>query len=120
MLRIVDSANRRAVRELLAPERVRDAATDRRVAAIVNDVRTGGDAALLRYARKFDRLDGPIEVTGAEMRRAAATVPRDVRAAIRAAARNIRTVAKRQVPKGWRVRWARRLISPGQATSTRA
>jgi len=33
-LRIVDSTNRRAVRALLAPERVRDAATDKRVAKI--------------------------------------------------------------------------------------
>jgi histidinol dehydrogenase len=114
MLRIVDSANRRAVRALLAPERVRDAATDRRVAVIVNDVRTGGDAALRRYARKFDRLDGPFEVTRAEMQRAAATVPRDVRAAIRDAARNIRAVAKRQVPKGWRVR-----VAPGVTVEQR-
>jgi histidinol dehydrogenase len=114
MIRIVDSGNRRAVRALLAPERVRDAATDRKVAAIVNDVRAGGDAALLRYARRFDRLDGPVEVTPAEMRRAAATVPRDVRAAIRAAARNIRTVAKRQVPKGWRVR-----VAPGVTVEQR-
>jgi histidinol dehydrogenase len=114
MLRIVDSSNRRAVRELLAPERVRDAATDRRVAAIVNDVRRGGDAALLRYARKFDRLDGPIEVPLAEMRRAAATVPREVRAAIREAARNIRSVAKRQVPKGWRAR-----VAPGVTVESR-
>ena len=44
MLRIVDASNRRAVRALLAPERVRDAATDRRVAAIVNDVRRGASA----------------------------------------------------------------------------
>jgi histidinol dehydrogenase len=114
MLRIVDSANRRAVRELLAPERVRDAATDRRVAAIVNDVRRGGDTALLRYARKFDGLDGPLEVPLADMRRAAATVPRDVRAAIREAARNIRTVAKRQVPKGWRAR-----VAPGVTVESR-
>jgi histidinol dehydrogenase len=114
MLRIVDSGNRRAVQALLAPQRVRDAATDRRVAAIVNDVRAGGDAALLRYARKFDGLDGSIEVTGAEMRRAAAAVPSDVRRAIRDAARNIRTVAKRQVPKGWRVR-----VAPGVTVEQR-
>src|SRR5688572_21780844 len=114
MLRIVDSKNRRAVQALLAPERVRDAATDRRVAAIVSDVRKGGDAALRRYARKFDGLDGPIEVTAADMRRAAATVPRDVRAALRDAARNIRTVAKRQVPKGWRVR-----VAPGVTVEQR-
>jgi histidinol dehydrogenase len=114
MLRIVDASNRRAVRALLAPERVRDAATDRRVAAIVNDVRKGGDAALLRYARKFDNLDGPIEVTAADMRKAAASVPADVRAAIRAAARNIRSVARRQVPKGWRVR-----VAPGVSVEQR-
>jgi histidinol dehydrogenase len=114
MLRIVDSGNRRAVRELLAPERVRDAATDRRVAAIVTDVRQGGDVALRRYARRFDGLDGPFEVTGKEMRRAAATVPRAVRVAIRDAARNIRTVAKRQVPKGWRVR-----VAPGVTVEQR-
>ncbi|HET9267435.1 MAG TPA: histidinol dehydrogenase, partial [Vicinamibacterales bacterium] len=94
--------------------RVRDAATDRRVAAIVNGVRRGGDAALLRYARKFDGLDGPLEVPLADMRRAAATVPREVRAAIREAARNIRTVAKRQVPKGWRAR-----VAPGVTVESR-
>jgi histidinol dehydrogenase len=101
-MRIVESANRRAVAALLAPARLRDAATERRVAAIVGDVRRDGDAALLRYARKFDRLDGPIEITHEEMRDAAAGVPRAVRAAIRTAARHIRTVAKRQVPRGWR------------------
>ena len=101
-MKIVDSSNRRAVAALLSPERVRDAATDRQVAAIVGEVRAGGDAALRRLARKFDRLDGPIEVSRAEMERAAATVPRAVRAAIRTAARHIRTVARRQVPRGWR------------------
>ena len=114
MLRIVDSKNRRAVQALLAPERVRDAATDRRVAAIVGDVRSGDDAALLRYARQFDRLEGSIEVSPSEMRRAAATVPREVRTAIRVAARNIRTVAKRQVPKGWRVQ-----VAPGVTVEQR-
>ena len=104
MLRIVEADDRRAVRALLAPERARDAATERRVARIVADVRRDGDRALLRYAKQFDRLDGPIEVTEAEMRKAASGVPRHVRAAVRAAARNIRTVARRQVPRGWRTR----------------
>jgi histidinol dehydrogenase len=114
MLRIVDSTNRRAVQALLAPERVRDAATDRRVAAIVTGVRRGGDRALLRYARKFDGLDEPIEVTPDEIWRAAATVPRAVRTAIRDAARNIRAVAKRQVPKGWRAQ-----VAPGVSVEQR-
>jgi histidinol dehydrogenase len=103
LLKIVESSNRRAVEALLSPGRIRDAATDARVAAIVGDVRRKGDDALLRYAKKFDRLNGPAEVSPAEMRRAAATVPRTVRSAIRVAARNIRAVARRQVPKPWRV-----------------
>ena len=114
MLRIVESTNRRAVRALLAPERTRDAATERRVARIVADVRRDGDTALARYARRFDALDGPIEVTRADIEAAAALVPRPVRAAIRAAARNIRAVARRQVPRGWRAR-----VAPGVTVEQR-
>jgi histidinol dehydrogenase len=101
-MRIVDSTHRKAVQALLAPARTRDAATDRTVAAIVGDVRRGGDRALLRYARRLDGLDAPIEIGERELREGAGRVPRTVRAAIRAAARNIRTVARKQVPRGWR------------------
>ena len=113
-MRIVDASNRRAVATLLAPERARDAATERTVAAIVAAVRRGGDPALRRYARQFDRLDGPIEVSREEMETAAAAVPRTVRAAIRTAARNIRMVARRQVPRGWRAR-----VAPGVSVEQR-
>ena len=40
-MKIVDSSNRRAVTALLAPSRVRDAATDRQVAAIEAHGRVG-------------------------------------------------------------------------------
>jgi histidinol dehydrogenase len=101
-MRIVESSNRRAVNGLLAPDRVRDVATERRVARIVSDVRREGDAALVRYARALDGLDGPLEISREEINDSARQVPRAVRSAIRAAARNIRTVARRQVPRGWR------------------
>jgi histidinol dehydrogenase len=114
MLRIVESTNRRAVQALLAPERARDAATDRRVAAIVGDVRKHGDEALIRYARQFDRLDGPVEVSHNEMLTAAREVATPVRAALRAAAKNIRSVATRQVPRGWRAR-----VAPGVTVEQR-
>ena len=114
MLKIIQGSNRRAVRALLSPERSRDGAIERRVARIVADVRKDGDQALLRYARRFDPLDGPIEVTEREMRQAAAGVPRQVRTALRAAARNIRFVARRQVPRGWRAR-----VSPGVTVELR-
>jgi histidinol dehydrogenase len=113
-LKIVESTNRRAVRALLAPERARDAAADRRVAEIVRDVRTHGDEALVRYARKFDRLDGPVEVSRDEMVACAGEIPAPVRAAIRAAAKNIRAVARRQVPRGWRAR-----VAPGATVEQR-
>jgi histidinol dehydrogenase len=103
LLKIVDSTNRRAVEALLSPERSRDRATDRRVATIVADVRRHGDRALLRYAQTLDRLDAPVEVPRDEMQQAASGVPRAVRSALRMAARNIRTVARRQVPRSWRV-----------------
>jgi histidinol dehydrogenase len=74
------------------------------VAAIVDDVRRNGDEALLRYARTLDRLNGSVEVSLREMRAAAAQVPRPVQAALRTAARNIRAVARKQVPRPWRVR----------------
>jgi histidinol dehydrogenase len=104
VIRIVESTNTRAVRALLSPARTRDAATERRVAAIVAGVRRRGDAALRQYARSLDGLSGPLEVTGEEMREAAATVPRATRAALRTAADHIRAVSRRQVPRGWRAR----------------
>jgi histidinol dehydrogenase len=114
MLTIVPSTNRRACSALLSPERTRDAATDRRVARIVADVRRHGDTALRRYARALDRLDGPIEIGPDEIRAGAAAVPASVRAAIRAAARNIRAVARQQVPRGWRLR-----VAPGVSVEGR-
>ena len=109
-MRIVEATNRQAVRELLSPQRVRDIETDRRVAAIVADVREHGDDALLRYARTFDGLEGEAEVSRKEMTAAARTVPAQVRRAIRSAANNIRTVAKRQVPRGWKTRVGRGVV----------
>ncbi|HET9363273.1 MAG TPA: histidinol dehydrogenase [Vicinamibacterales bacterium] len=103
-MRIVESTDRRAVEALLSPGRVRDASTDRRVASIVDDVRRNGDKALLRYARTLDRLNEGVEVSLREMRAGAAKVPRSVRAALRTAARNIRAVARKQVPRPWRIR----------------
>jgi len=106
-MRIVDAADRDAIRDLLSPQRVRDAETDRRVAEIVTDVRENGDEALLRYARTFDGLTGDIEISRKEMTAAARSVPALVRSAIRSAAKNIKAVAKRQVPRGWKARVGR-------------
>jgi histidinol dehydrogenase len=114
MIKIVESSNLRAVRALLSPERTRDAATERRVSEIVSNVRRGGDRALASYARGLDGLTGEIEVSRDEMKQAAREVPPSVRRALRSAARHIRAVAVRQVPRGWRTR-----VAPGVTVEQR-
>ncbi len=102
MIRIVSSSSRVAIKRLLSPDRIRDRATESRAQEIVTRVRRGGDVALKRYARDFDGLSGSIEVPQRAWDTEARTLPRDVRAAIVRAARHIRSVARKQVPKGWR------------------
>ena len=102
MLRIVSSSNRRAVAELLSATRIRDRATEARASDIVRAVRSRGDVALKRFARTLDGNQGRLEVPRATWEREAAQLRADVRRAIARAARNIRSVARRQVPKGWR------------------
>jgi histidinol dehydrogenase len=98
-MRIIEAANRRAIEQLFAKKETADRQFQRQVASIVKRVRTGGDRALLRFAKQFDRLTAPIEVTRAEMEAAAAAIPADVRTAIKQSARNIARVAARQIPK---------------------
>ncbi len=101
-MRIVASTNRRAVEALLSATRIRDRATERRTAQIVEAVRRGGDPVLKQFAKKFDGLSGRIDVPRSEWEREAGSLPAAVRRAIAAAARHIRSVSRRQVPKGWR------------------
>jgi histidinol dehydrogenase len=98
-VKIIDASNRRALARVFARDESMDRAFERRVAGIVSRVREGGDRALLRFARRFDRLDGPLEVPRAEIEAQAARVPAAVRRALRQAARNVARVAARQIPK---------------------
>jgi histidinol dehydrogenase len=98
---IIRATEARAVAGLLDRRPARHPDTERAVAAIIARVRRQGDAAVLGYARRFDRLTGPMEVTRAEIRAAARDVPARVKRAIRTAAAHIRDVAARQVPRQW-------------------
>jgi histidinol dehydrogenase len=84
------------------------------VKAIVARVRGDGDTALLGFARRFDGVSPPIEVSRDEMRAAAARVPDDVRRAIRRAAGHIARVAVRQIPKHWDLE-----VAPGVSVEQR-
>jgi histidinol dehydrogenase len=105
-IRIISSSDGRRLATLLDRRAGASPAIERQVARIVADVRRRGDVALRGYARRFDGLDGDVEVSGDEMARLAAAVPVSLRVAIREAARRIRKVARRQVPRGWTVETA--------------
>jgi histidinol dehydrogenase len=103
LIPIIDADDRRAA-QYLAAARVRDAATERRTAKIVDAVRTQGDRALRRYATELDGLVGPLEVPRQEWAKAAAALPRPVVTALRRAAGHIRRVAQAQLPRALRTK----------------
>jgi histidinol dehydrogenase len=102
-MRIILSTNARALTALLDRRPRRDPALLRRVAQIVERVRRGGDRELLAFARRLDGLREPIEVSRDEIEAGASLVPAAARRAIRFAARNIRTVARQQIPRSWTI-----------------
>lgn len=74
---------------------------DRVAAAIVADVRRRGDAALIEYTTRFDRLaltPETLRLPEAEIDRAVAAVPADRRAAIDLAAQRIEAFHRRLLP----------------------
>jgi histidinol dehydrogenase len=101
MIPIIDSTDERSVSALLDRRPARDRRLQARVARIVDRVRRQGDPALLALARKFDGLTAGMEVAPSEIDAGARSTPREVRDALRLAARHIRLVARRQIPPGW-------------------
>ncbi|RPH60997.1 MAG: histidinol dehydrogenase [Acidobacteria bacterium] len=102
-IRILRSGDEAAIDRLLMADGDRSGPVELRVAEIVARVRRSGDSALLGYARRLDKLRRPIELTPREIREGAQRAPAQVRRAIRDAARHVRAVARKQVPKGFRV-----------------
>lgn len=68
---------------------------------ILEDVRTRGDAALVDYTLRFDKLDlgkTGIRFADAEIDKAAASIPAETREALELAAKRIEAFHRRQVP----------------------
>ena len=101
-MRVITSANTRALRRLVDREQSTDPAIERQVTRIVEAVRRRGDRALREYARRFDQLTDSMELSPAHIRREARQTPPAVRRAIKEAARHISRIATRQVPQAWR------------------
>src|SRR6202040_1426970 len=70
----------------------------------VGDIRRRGDAALSAWVKKLDDIDLHREslwISGGEIRAARKQVSRDFLRALEHAARNVRRVAEKQLPKPW-------------------
>src|SRR5215213_174628 len=86
---------------LIAFEAAQDAEIDARVASIVADVRGRGDAAVLEYTARFDRLTAgsvtELRIDARELAAAFEGLPEIQREALRVAATRIRDYHSRQV-----------------------
>lgn len=72
------------------------------VAPIIADIRQRGDAALIEYTRRFDRIEltaDTLRLTPREIDAAAAQVPARTLSALRLAARRIQDYHRRQLPR---------------------
>jgi histidinol dehydrogenase len=103
--------------KILAQRRSRDLVAERAAARIVRDVQQRGDAALIYWTKRFDRLKlqrNNVWVTRDELRRASRRVSAGFLEAVDHAARNIRAVARRQKPQEWTLE-----VEPGVRASQR-
>ncbi len=66
------------------------------VAQILADIERDGEEAALRYAARFDRYDGPVLMSQAQIAAACALVPEKLKADIRFAHDNVRRFAEAQ------------------------
>jgi histidinol dehydrogenase len=90
---------------LLAFEETADEKLEATVAAILADVRKRGDAALLEYTRRFDRLAladaAALELPRNELRAAFDSLPAEQRAALEQAAQRVTAYHQKQVQTSW-------------------
>ncbi len=86
-------------------EAAQDEAVEATARGIIADVRKRGDAALLEYTRKFDRIQArtmqALEVPRARMDAALSGLPAAQAAALREAAQRIRSFHERQRAQSW-------------------
>jgi histidinol dehydrogenase len=91
--------------KLLAFEETADEKLEATVAAIIADVKKRGDAAVLEYTRKFDRLQlasaAAMELPQAELKAAFEGLPADQKSALQQAAERVTDYHKKQVQLSW-------------------
>ena len=90
---------------LLAWEQVSDQSVEQTVREIIASIRERGDAALIDYSNKFDRLNTQsmqdLEVPQQQLQQSLNKIDQDQRAALERAANRIRAYAERQKMESW-------------------
>ena len=94
-----------ALTRLLAFEETADEKLESVVASILADVKKSGDAAVLEYTRKFDRLPlenaAAMELPQSELRTAFDGLPAEQRSALEQAAQRVTDYHRKQVQASW-------------------
>ena len=93
------------LKQLLAFETAQDDRIDQVVADILRDVKTRGDAAVLEYTQRFDRLQAShlreLELGKAELQAALDGLPEAQRQALQQAAERVRSYHAKQIQTSW-------------------
>jgi histidinol dehydrogenase len=93
------------LKALLAFETAQDDSIDEVVATILKDVKKRGDAAVLEYTNRFDRMSAgslpELEISQAELKAALNGLPDAQRAALQAAADRVRSYHEKQLMTSW-------------------
>ena len=101
----VDADFEQKLDSLLAFEGAQEASVDQAVAAILADVKTRGDEAIVDYTNRFDRLSAQsmaeLELSQSELRRSLDGLPVEQRMALETAAQRIRSYHQRQPLLSW-------------------
>ncbi len=91
--------------ELLAFNDATDSAVQNAVSEILAGVRARGDAAVLEYTARFDRLEAPdmaaLELSQADLQAALGKLPLRLEQAVRAAAERVRVYHEKQRQESW-------------------
>ena len=91
--------------QLLAWEAVSDAGVQKTVADIIDAIRSRGDAALIEYTNKFDRMAvssmAELELTQQQLQQALDTLPQAQRDALLVAAERVRAYHEKQKQDSW-------------------
>ncbi len=94
-----------ALDQVLAWEASADAVVECTVREIIDAIRLRGDAALLEYTGRFDRLQADsvsdLEIPAARLQQALDTIPTDQREALERAAARVRAYAEYQKMESW-------------------